>query len=333
LWRHRRQEGTPLFPAFGYGTWLSLARGLLIAMAAGFLAEPVTPDGHSWTPAVLFAAAVLADCLDGYLARVEGKATLLGADLDMELDALGMLIGVALAISRGNLSWVYALIGLARYAFVFGIWARRRAHLPVHPLTPSSTRRLVAGLTMGFLSVMLWPVVRPPATTLAGALFLAPFLVSFLRDWLVVSGVIDPASARYRVIRAEVKSLLTRWVPLPLRGVLLVALTLLWLLRSAPSPEWIAGIANSSLEVVVTVGVAVEAACLALILLGIAGRIAAALLLFPLSVTILAGGLTPLRAVALVATIGILYLGTGFASLWQPEKRVFGQRANERDAQ
>ena len=337
LWRrlprNRPGEGLPLLSTLGSGTQLSLARGILLGLVFGFLAGPLPIGVLSWVPASLYTLAVLSDYFDGYLARIKGNVTLLGADLDMELDALGMLVGVALAIHHGALSYWFLPIGLARYAFVFGMWALRRAGKPLHELPPSMSRRPVAGLTTGFLSVMLWPIVRPPASTLAGVLFLMPFLASFLRDWFVVRGVVDPASKGYLEIRDIAKTVLTDWIPLSLRGLLVGGLLQAGLWGGPASPDRIAELAAMDIpspELVVSVFWLIEAVGLVLILFGVAGRAASLVLLFPQGLTILAAGLTPVRAMALAAMIGILYLGTGIASLWQPEKSLFARRAGER---
>lgn len=66
----------------------------------------------------------------------------------------------------------------------------------MYDLPDSNIRRPLAGLQMGVLTVALWPLATPQIMTLAGLFFVIPFLAAFLRDWLVVSGVLDPDSGR-----------------------------------------------------------------------------------------------------------------------------------------
>jgi hypothetical protein len=63
-----------------------------------------------------------------------------------------------------------------------------------------------------------------------------------------------------------------------------------------------------------------------MIALGFAGRFSALVLIFPLGFAILDLGLRPLLAISLVTDLGVLTLGTGVLSLWQPEKTFFGRR-------
>jgi hypothetical protein len=63
-----------------------------------------------------------------------------------------------------------------------------------------------------------------------------------------------------------------------------------------------------------------------LIGLGIAGRAAAFILLFPIGFTIVAAGPTPDARLLLSGVLTVLILGTGAYSLWQPEDRIFTRR-------
>ena len=66
--------------------------------------------------------------------------------------------------------------------------------------------------------------------------------------------------------------------------------------------------------------------------LGIAGRAAAFVLLFPVGLSIAFGEFNPNRALALGGALTMLILGTGKFSLWQPEESLFSRRAGERRA-
>ncbi|ADJ16426.1 CDP-alcohol phosphatidyltransferase family protein [Halalkalicoccus jeotgali] len=182
-----REEGR-LLASFGPGTQLTLARGVLIAFLAGFLLLSRPTESLVWLPALLYGAAALADYVDGTLARLTDHVTTLGARLDTEFDALGILIAPLLAVLYGQLPVWYLSVSAARYLFVFGRWLRRRRDRPVFALPPRASRRYLAGLQMAFLTLVLSPVVTPPVTTV-GAVFVAvPFIVGFVRDWLYVSG-------------------------------------------------------------------------------------------------------------------------------------------------
>jgi CDP-diacylglycerol--glycerol-3-phosphate 3-phosphatidyltransferase len=273
------------------------------------------------------------DYLDGYVARVTGQATLLGQTLDGAFDALGLLIALGLAVGFGQLPWWYLLLGLCRYLFVFGMWWRRRRGKPIYELPPSSNRRLLAGFQMGFISVILWPLFSPPGTTLAGLIFAIPFLAGFLRDWLVVSGQLDPASSAYQTAREQLVRLLAGWLPLGLRLlVVLVSLgflgpiaaraavrRVLFAWPGAPFPELTAD-GLGLLAILTTVMLA----------LGILGRLAALGLLAPTAMTVVAAGLHLQNGLLLAGTVAIMLLGSGFFSLWQPEEVLVRIRAGDR---
>jgi CDP-diacylglycerol--glycerol-3-phosphate 3-phosphatidyltransferase len=317
---HRVGE-VELLPTFGAGSVLTILRGVFIAWTAGFLFSPRPVSLIAWAPVVLYTAAIILDLVDGYAARVVNKATELGSALDTELDALGLLVAISLAVWYGALPVWFLPIGAARYAFMFGIWLRQRQGLPVYPLPESTSRRPIAGLTMGFTSAMLWPIVFQPGTTLAGLIFLAPFAAGFTRDWLVVSGALDPKSARYLRWRRDLRLILLQWFPLAMRISLVLALSamiLTWL-DLLGGPYVAAPLPDTFTVLLLVLGTL-------MIALGLAGRIAAFLMIFPLSFTIIDVGLRPVLTMMLLAVLAILLLGTGALSLWKPEKRIFGRR-------
>jgi CDP-diacylglycerol--glycerol-3-phosphate 3-phosphatidyltransferase len=329
LSRNRAIAGGSPHADFGAGTLATLLRGLLLAAAAGFLFSPRPSGGLAWAPAILFATAELLDYLDGYLARQSGRQSELGEAFDLGLDNLGMLIGSALAVWYRVLPWPFLVIGFAGLLFQLGRWAQRRSGREVRELPPSRSRRPIAGLMMGFLSAMLWPIVGPPATTLAGLFFLAPFLASFARDWLVVSGLVDPTSEGYRRARSLARTVLLRWVPVPARAVMVLSLvagvsTNAGRLSARAMLFQQAGLPFG--ERTVGLFLILEVLGALLIGLGIAGRAAAFVLLFPVGFTIVAVGLTDGSAVLLSGVLTVVILGTGAFSLWQPEDRIFTRR-------
>ncbi len=320
---HRRGE-TAILSTFGLGSLLTLFRSLLLSLMIGFLFVPQPAGWLAWAPAVLYTLADVSDYFDGYLARLSRHVTVLGEALDLEYDSLGLLAGVTLAIEYGHLSPWFLPIGLARYAFVAGLWAMKRSERATHPLPDSSSRRPIAGLTMGFVSAVLWPIMTPAVGNLAGSLFAVPFAASFARDWLVVSSVVDPQAPRYQSLRRGAKDVCLRWLPIGLRlmaAAALVPSTLGWIEPASAGSPW-----STSVRLVFAITQAVTGV---LLVTGAAGRTAALVCLFPLGLASIGLGLSPIRAAALIAVMGILILGTGAASIWQPEDRIFRKRAGE----
>jgi CDP-diacylglycerol--glycerol-3-phosphate 3-phosphatidyltransferase len=336
LWRglkdnHRPGESS-LLPTLGVGNVLTMIRGLALGLLAGFVFLPQPSVGLTWVPALLYTLSIVADYLDGYFARLTHHATELGETLDIEFDALGILIATSLAVHYNQLPWWYLLIGFSRYLFLFGIWWRKRRGEPVYDLPPSSHRRMVAGFQMGFTSVMLWPIVCPPATTLAGVVFAIPFTASFTRDWLVVSGRLDPTSLSYLEFRRKLTVVLTRWFPLVLRAV--VVALMLWIvvpiLRSTSDPGALfAWSGVPAPRFVATAMVLLAVAATVLLALGVAGRLAALALLIAASANILATGLFLFNGFLMASAIALMLLGSGALSCWRPEDAILSRRAGE----
>jgi CDP-diacylglycerol---glycerol-3-phosphate 3-phosphatidyltransferase len=199
----RRQEGhhRPL----GLATQLTLGRGLLLSALAGFgpLAwlSPATAISGAVAviPGLLYTTAALADLVDGYLARRHGEESALGSRLDVAMDALGLVVAPVVAIGLGRLPAFYLMVSAAYYVFHGGHRWRRRRGLPVHldRLRASRTTRMYAGYQMGLVATVLFPVLGPPGTTLAAAMFMVPNLTLFTRDWLLVTGRLDAENPRY----------------------------------------------------------------------------------------------------------------------------------------
>jgi CDP-diacylglycerol---glycerol-3-phosphate 3-phosphatidyltransferase len=189
LGENRREGEVELLPSLGAGNIASLIRGVLIAALYGFLLSPLPEGWRGWLPGFIYMAAVLLDSIDGTLARLANQATRLGAQLDMFLDGLGMLAVTMLLVQYGQVPRWYVLIGLVRYIFLIGMWLRQRLGKPNYSMPASSRRRGLAAIQMGFVAVLLWPLLRPPLTYVLAYIFGPPLLVSFLWDWLYVSGI------------------------------------------------------------------------------------------------------------------------------------------------
>jgi CDP-diacylglycerol--glycerol-3-phosphate 3-phosphatidyltransferase len=182
-------------PAVGLGlaTHLTLLRGLLISLVAGFLLIP--PAGLvRWLPGLLYAGAALCDRYDGIVARRLGEASWLGARLDVEMDALGLLVAPLVGVVWGRLPAWYLLLGAAYYLFRAGVSLRGRWGLAVHPerLRRNRYARFFAGVQMILVATSLLPVLGRAVTTWAATLLMLPTLLLFARDWLIVIGRLPP---------------------------------------------------------------------------------------------------------------------------------------------
>jgi CDP-diacylglycerol--glycerol-3-phosphate 3-phosphatidyltransferase len=191
LWRGRRLAD-PHATRLGAATHLTLLRGLLVSLVAGF--APIAPVGPvRWLPALLYGTAVTCDRFDGIVARRLGQTTRLGAQLDEAMDALGLLAAPAVAVAWQRLPPWYLLVGAAYYLFHAGLWLRRRLELPVHldKVVPKRSTRIFAGLQMALVSVALAPVFPLRVTTVAATMLMLPTLVFFGRDWLIATGRLE----------------------------------------------------------------------------------------------------------------------------------------------
>ncbi len=300
-----------LLPTIGLANALTFLRGVLLASLSGFLLLPQPTGALAWAPAYIYVTAITLDYVDGYVARRAGQVTALGQRLDMELDGIGILVAVLLAVRYGQLPWWYLVVGSARYLFLAGIWLRERAHQPVRDLPQSVRRRAFAGAQMGFVGAMLTPLFEPPATQVAAAAFLLPFILGFMLDWFVLTGWL-PADwvARSNLLQA----VLEKYLPILFR------LGVVGLLLALVSPEWRSGVMAAAdrgggqpLAVIAALGLA------GLILAGIGGRAAAlgALLLLGFAQPLV--GPTPILLAGVVCAAGVFFFGTGPLSLWKPE--------------
>ena len=332
---NQREGEAVLLPGLGWGNWLTLLRGLAVSLLAGFLFSPWPLGALAWLPVLLYLAAAVADFFDGYLARIHNQATRLGAWLDMHFDGQGTLIVIALAIWYGQLPSWYLSVGVARYLFILGLWQREQRGLVTRPLPPSTHRRIVAGFQMGFLAVVLWPILPAEAVTLAGTIFALATLASFSRDWLVVGGRIDPHSAVYRRWQRRLAGWIGGWLPLAARLILAAALWQIVIRLPAlwpPPVAWTAVWQSWRMP-----GAVVLTAVFALFvpLLGLAAvsgtltRLAAFGLLFPVGSDIVAYGLNWPNGLALAALTLLMLFGGGRLALWRPEEQFMTHRAGE----
>ena len=189
LWYASRGLATvrPWRYVFGLANTLTLLRGGLYAVVAGFLAVPASTE-LAWVPAACYGVGVVLDRLDGIVARTVGEQTPLGTRLDMAFDTFGFVVGPLLAVLWGRLPVWYLSISAARYVYLAGIRWRRLRGRPVGERPDSSLGKYLAGLQMVFVTVALAPPVPTRVVVALAPVVLAPSLAVFARDYFVVSG-------------------------------------------------------------------------------------------------------------------------------------------------
>jgi CDP-diacylglycerol--glycerol-3-phosphate 3-phosphatidyltransferase len=178
---HRRADGE-----VGAGDYVTLLRAALVAYVAGFVAtRPEGTEAYLVVSAFLVAAAL--DAVDGAVARKVGK-TSLGEGLDVEVDGVATLVGVAVGVAHGWLPAVYVVVGLARYVFMVGVWMRRASGMRISGLSRSLTRNSLSAVQTAVIVLALAPFVPKEVVIPAAVVAMMPFVVWFLRDWTVVCG-------------------------------------------------------------------------------------------------------------------------------------------------
>jgi phosphatidylglycerophosphate synthase len=168
------------FARFGPANQVTTFRALLVALVTGLIGEP---HDRALIAVVLAGTATALDGVDGWLARRSRMVSAFGAQFDVEMDALLILVLSILAWREGKAGiWVLAS-GLTRYVFVaagrFWPWLRR-------PLPGSLRGKAICVFQVAGLLVVLLPSITPPASNLVAAAALAALWYSFAVDiqWL-----------------------------------------------------------------------------------------------------------------------------------------------------
>lgn len=182
--RASEQVETPQFTA---ASMLTAIRGSAVVVLGGFLVAARPSGSSAWIPALLFGTAALLDAADGQIARRTNTVTPFGSRVDVEVDALALLVGVVVAIQYGAVPAIFMLVGVARYAFLGGIVWRRLTSKPTRELPPSQVRRVLGATMLCVVFLALAPLPERTVTRWLGFVSIIPFLLWFLRDWLVVS--------------------------------------------------------------------------------------------------------------------------------------------------
>jgi len=188
-----RIGGNPWHRLFGLANTLTLLRGGLYAVVAGFLVVP--PDTEFvWVPALCYGAGVVLDKLDGTVARTVGTQTTLGTRLDMAFDTFGFVVAPLLAVVWGQLPVWYLSLSALRYVFLAGVYWRRFRGRRVYDTPDSDLGKYLAGVQMTFLTMALAPAVPTELVWTVAPVVLTPSLVVFGRDYLFVSGHLPRSS-------------------------------------------------------------------------------------------------------------------------------------------
>jgi CDP-diacylglycerol---glycerol-3-phosphate 3-phosphatidyltransferase len=195
LWKdlpqNRTLTYTMLFPELGLANHITIFRGCLLAGLAGLVFIPIGNTRLEWIPGILYVLISLLDFADGAAARLSNGTTLLGEHLDMRLDGVTVLAGSLILVLTSRAPTAFLLVGLMRYLYLGGQWFLRKIHKPIQPLPASPYRRVLAGMVMGFISVGLFPVFSARVISVASIIFMVPFVVGFLQDFLYSIGVLS----------------------------------------------------------------------------------------------------------------------------------------------
>jgi len=276
----------------------------------------------TWLPGIIYLSAAILDYLDGFLARLTSHETQLGRLFDTKIDALGLLVATLVAIKIGQLPIFYLFVGIAYYLFQIGIWFREKISKPVIDLNPRPGARLMAGFQMGFVGVILFPILKPPVTTIAASIFMTPFLLGFLRDWLVVCGQLSTDHCQQAIWEIKLQYLFTAWFPLVLRSMIIIAgFTLLYKTVSADSGlnETISKPMIFLSDLNITIFFIILFLSL---VLGILGRSSALFLSFLVGHFIVNGTPVLEHYFIFISACCLLLTGSGLLSFWQPEDKI-----------
>ncbi|MFM7275691.1 MAG: CDP-alcohol phosphatidyltransferase family protein, partial [Gammaproteobacteria bacterium] len=161
----------------------TLARAGLVSLIAAALVDPAWLAGVAHGLVGVATLALLADGLDGWVARRTGTQSDFGARFDMELDAFLILVLACCVLAMGKAgAWVLAIAAM-RYLFVAAMWPWPWLAAPL----PESRRRKavcvwqVAGLV---LALSPWVSLQLAAAVLASALALLAWSFALDVRWL-----------------------------------------------------------------------------------------------------------------------------------------------------
>ncbi|MBD3274538.1 MAG: hypothetical protein GF372_04470 [Candidatus Marinimicrobia bacterium] len=330
---NRSENNAEIYNELGAGTVLTLFRGFLLSIVGGFVfIAAELPLTLIYSIALLYTFAALSDRVDGYLARIKNHTTVFGREIDMRLDALGILLLSVLAWQFGKIGGWYILVGLSYYIFAATTWIRQKKRLKTYPLSESRHRRVLAGMQMGLLAVCIWPIFTPPATSLAAIVFGVPLLVTFFRDFLVMTGKIHLENSLYANLYSVGERLFFNGIIPGLRVLLFIFFCyyVFWdtnfyhnfshFMHKMPLPEFIRHSQFVELSMLFSVGA---------ITAGLLARVAALYILLLTAIFLSAGFTEPLLVIALIISASIVIYGAGKHNIWNPEDAILQRKDGE----
>ncbi len=297
LW-HGQDEAT-LRAALDPDARLTLVAGVGYALVAGMLLLPTRSGPVDFLFPGLGLLALIADAL-AQTWRQRHSATLGSEYLAQEFRALGALVLTAAAIHAGKLDSWFLAIGIMPYLLLFTQSWLSRQQKPI-PTIPHHTWRdhFQYGYMAG-TAVYLFPWVGQDFARPTSLLFGLPFFLIALRDWFILTGMLDPNQSQYRQIMTGLQNAMTGWLALTVRlfaGVVCITLLADMVFQfhvyvQGFGGPWVPGMAVLLLLVP-----------LPFLILGIKTRLAALIALAPLTAILLVMGWHP------VPMIGWLLLG------------------------
>jgi len=328
LWQLRKHlhrnhpPGDPqLRPTLGAANLVTIARAVLTATLAGLLfLAPIVGAGTfwEWLPGIVYLSVAALDYADGQVARITHNITRLGAYLDTQIDALGLLLAALLLVLSAKAPLPYLWVGIGYYVLRVAIHLRGAAGCSVHPVPPRPDARWIAGCVMASAGLALLPVFKPEATRPAAWVMTLAMGLSLGRDWHIVCGpAAGVGSALSRALNFFGKRLACS---LPLIWRLTLAASLFLTFYASPNDRW------GNVPLLVRVGVL---ACTALCVLGVVARAAAMLLSVSYALWLVPNLPACAATVGLIAAQALMLTGAGRPRIWQPKGRVL---AGKRDA-
>lgn len=157
---------------FGFANQLTLVRAVIVVLLLAMIGEP-------GVPALAFALAVVAACIDaadGRVARGTGLTSGYGARFDMETDALLILALAVLLWQDGTVGAWVLVSGTLRYLFLVALALVPRLNAP---LAPSRRRQTFAVVQVVSLLLAFAPFTPALLARVSAAAGLAGLLISF----------------------------------------------------------------------------------------------------------------------------------------------------------
>ena len=304
-----------LHPTLGAANLVTMARAALTASLAGFLfLTPIMTAGAAWDwlPGLVYLCVVVMDGVDGRVARTTGSVTCLGAHLDTQADALGLLLAGLLLVVSAKAPLPYLWVGGGYYVLQLAIRLRRAAGRPVAPVPPRPDARWVAGCQMVFAALALTPVLKPEASQPAAWVMTLALGFSLGKDWQIICrSETNPRPTAPRAWGRSFRAAVVRWLPLALR--LTLALSLIPIACTSSDGGW------GKLPAPVRAAVAM---CVALCVFGVVARAAAMLLSLVCGFWLVPAMPASPATVTLAAALSLVLTGAGGMRFWQPEDRI-----------